>query len=43
MVNGRDFAVVRVVVRAIAVAKVGVISMKVNAAQKSSVRGMNTG
>ena len=43
MVYERDFAVVRLVVWAIAVAKVGVSSMKVNAAQKSSVRGMNTG
>ena len=43
MVYEHDFAVVRAVVRAIVVANVEVILKKANAAQKSSVRGMNTG
>ena len=43
MVNGHDIALAKVVVRAIAAAKVEVISIKENAAQKLSARDMSTG
>ena len=43
MVNGHDIALAKVVVRVIAAAKVGGISIKENAAQKLSARDMSTG